>query len=221
MASGRRVHATQRLREHLEQHEQFDWSSQTPARRAALEAFLRLSNVNGFSAVTMRALATELNIKAPSLYAHFPNGRDEIVAESLRWHFSKFAFAILAEVEKTETAQEFWDAMVREHLIRQVTLPESNLWDLLIATDRIVRFLPSGLHEEVDRWVNFYEDLYRASAEDMGVEGTTDEHIHLVLTVIEGSGRWCTHYALTSAVERAIQVSHALLRLPSPQPACV
>lgn len=218
MTSGHRLHAMERLQEQLGQ---FDWSSQTPARRAALEAFLRLSNVRGFAAVTMRALATELNIKAPSLYAHFPNGREEIVAESLRWHFSKFAFAILAEVEQTETAEEFWDAMVREHLIRQVTLPESNLWDLLIATDRIVRFLPPGLHEEADRWVSFYEDLYRATAVDMGVEGTTSEHIHLVLTVIEGAGRWCTIDTLPAAINRAIQVSHALLRLPAPQGACV
>jgi AcrR family transcriptional regulator len=208
----------ERLREHLEQ---FDWSSQTPARRAALEAFLRLSNVRGFSAVTMRALATELSIKAPSLYAHFPNGRDEIVAESLRWHFSKFGFAILGAVETTETAEEFWDAMVREHLIRQVTLPESNLWDLLVATDTIVRFLPPGLHAEVDRSVSFYEDLYRASAADMGVEGTTDEHIHLVLTVIEGAGRWCTVETLSTAVDRAIQVSHTLLRMPAPERVCV
>ncbi|KRF24397.1 TetR/AcrR family transcriptional regulator [Phycicoccus sp. Soil803] len=213
MTSDRRLDALERLREHLEQ---FDWSSQTPSRRAALEAFLRLSNVNGFGAVTMRALASELKIKAPSLYAHFPNGRDEIVAESLRWHFSKFGYAVIAKVEVTETAREFWEAMVREHLIRQVMLPESNLWDILVATDKIVRFLPPGLHAEVDRWVTHYEDLYRACAADMGMHETTDEHIHLVLTVIEGAGRWCDVETLPHAVDRATQVAYTLIALPAP-----
>lgn len=212
MSTSQRFVAARRLRGHLEQS---DWSNQTPARRAALEAFLRLANANGFLGVSMRALAAELKIKAPSLYAHFPNGRDEIVAESLRWHFTKFGFAILAEVEKTETPEAFWDAMVREHLVRQVTLPESNLWDLLVATDSMVSFLPDGLHAEVDRWVSFYEDLYRAAATDMGVDGVDDERIHLVLTVLEGASRWCTQKTLLRNVDRAIQVSHVLVRLPA------
>ncbi|WP_336159767.1 TetR/AcrR family transcriptional regulator [Amycolatopsis sp. VC5-11] len=212
MSSARRYDASERLRVHLSQ---FDWSGQTPARRAALEAFLRLSNAHGFTTVTMRMLATELTIKAPSLYAYFPGGRDEIVAESLRWHFSKFGYAILAAVDRTETAAEFWDAMVREHLTRQVTLPESDLWDLLVATDAVVPSLPAGLHDQVDSWVAYYEDMYRAAAIDMGIDADVDEQIRLVLTVVEGARRWCSADTLPDAVARAIQVSHSLLRLPS------
>jgi AcrR family transcriptional regulator len=212
MSSARRRDAAERLRVQLSQ---FDWSGQAASRRAALKAFLRLSSVHGFSAVTMRMLATELTIKAPSLYAYFPDGRDEIVAESLRWHFCKFGSAILAAVENTETATEFWDAMVREHLIRQVMLPESDLWDLLVATDAIMRSLPSGLHEEVDGWVAFYEDMYRAAAIDMGIDGDTDEQIRLVLTVVEGARRWCTVENLPHAITRAVPVSHTLIRLPA------
>lgn len=212
MSSARRHDAAEKLRVHLGQ---FDWSGQTASRRAALEAFLRLSNAYGFTTVTMRMLAKELTIKAPSLYAYFPGGRDEIVAESLRWHFSKFGFAILAAVEKTATATEFWDAMVREHLTRQVMLPESDLWDLLVATDAIVPSLPAGLHDQVDSWVEYYEDLYRAAALDMGIDTDVDEQIRLVLTVVEGARRWCSAETLPHAVARAVQVSHMLLRLPA------
>jgi AcrR family transcriptional regulator len=62
-----------------------DWSAQTPARQRIPRAFLRLATAHGFNSVTMRTLGRELDMKAPSLYSSFPRGKDEIVAESLRW----------------------------------------------------------------------------------------------------------------------------------------
>lgn len=47
-------------------------------RARVLETALRLVNERGASALTMRALATELDIEAPSLYKHIAN-KDEIL----------------------------------------------------------------------------------------------------------------------------------------------
>lgn len=47
-------------------------------RARVLDAALRLVNERGASALTMRALATELDIEAPSLYKHIAN-KDEIL----------------------------------------------------------------------------------------------------------------------------------------------
>lgn len=214
MSSTLRAAAAQRLRDHLGQ---FDWSVQTPSRRLALEAFLRLANVHGFGAVTMRMLAKELNIKAPSLYAHFPDGKDEIVAESLRWHFTKFGDAVLEAVDGTDSPAEFWDAMVSVHVTRQVQLPESNLWDLLVATDSSVHFLPTEVRRDVDSLVAHYEDMYRAAAIDMGRD-VPDDALALVMTVLEGSTRWCHPEDLHRTIARAVQVSHVLVELPAVAP---
>ncbi|WP_416393531.1 MULTISPECIES: TetR/AcrR family transcriptional regulator [unclassified Curtobacterium] len=211
MSSTHRLDAAKRLQQHLEQ---FDWSAQTASRQQALEAFLRLANVHGFTAVTMRMLASELHIKAPSLYAHFPEGKDEIVAVSLRWHFSKFGSAILNAVDAAVGPAAFWDALVATHLSRQVRLPESNLWDLLVATDRTVHFLPVAVRADVDALVRHYEDMYRATATDMGV-ALSEEILALVMTVLEGATRWCRPDDLPDGIARAQQVSRMLLKLPA------
>jgi AcrR family transcriptional regulator len=211
MGSTHRAGAVERMRSHLNQ---FDWSAQSASRRLALEAFLRLANVHGFAAVTMRMLAKELNIKAPSLYAHFPDGKDEIVGDSLRWHFTKFGEAILEAVQEAATPEAFWNAMVEVHVRRQVELPESNLWDLLVATDASVHFLPADLRRDVDALVALYEDMYRAAAEDMGHEVSSDV-LALVMTILEGATRWCVTGPIDAGVARAVQVSHAFLRLPA------
>src|SRR6476620_984277 len=88
--------------------EEWDWAGQGASRRHILEAFLELAIANGFSSVSMRTIANAVNIKPPSLYSHFPDGRDEIVAESLRWHFHQFGVALLDAVSQATSAEDFW-----------------------------------------------------------------------------------------------------------------
>lgn len=106
--------------------------------------------------------------------------------------------------------------MVHVHLTRQVELPESNLWDLLVATDQVVRFLPQPLRAEVDAWVDLYEALYRAAAQDMGF-GPSVQQVKLVMTVLEGANRWVMWdgepRSLAALVEKANTATLALLEL--------
>ena len=196
--------------------DEWDWAGQGAARRNILEAFLELAIKNGFSSVSMRTIASAVNIKPPSLYSHFPNGRDEIVADSLRWHFHRFGVALLDAVGRATSAEEFWDAMVRLHFTRQVRLPESNLWDLLVATDRMARILPAELRAQVDDWVRLHQDMYVAAAVDMGFR-EAEERVKIVMTLLEGATRWaspdCDDEELDKLTDRAVLLSRAILEL--------
>ncbi|MBY4012751.1 TetR/AcrR family transcriptional regulator [Rhodococcoides fascians] len=167
-----------------------DWSSQSPSRRQILEVFLVLALERGINSVSMRMIAQEIGIKAPSIYSHFPNGRNEILAEASRWHFYKFGTALLTALATCKDANQCWTAMVTVHTTRQLTLPESNLWDLLMATDKMVHTLPSEVREEADEMVVLYENLYRAAAREMGVS-EPDGVVDIVMTLLEGATRWC------------------------------
>lgn len=92
----------------------FDWSRLTETRRHVLEAFLVLAAQHGYPSVTMRDLGAAVSVKAPSLYKHFRNGREEVVREALRWPYHRFAVAVLGAVENTSVALDFWDALVGE-----------------------------------------------------------------------------------------------------------
>lgn len=194
--------------------EEWDWAGQGASRRHILEAFLQLAIANGFSSVSMRTIANAVNIKPPSLYSHFPNGRDEIVAESLRWHFHRFGSALLEAVDHAESADDFWDAMVRLHFTRQVRLPESNLWDLLVATDRMASILPADLRTQVDDWVALHENMYAAAARDMG-HSKPEERVGMVVTLLEGATRWApgnyNDAELGIMADKAVQVSRIIL----------
>lgn len=211
------IQASEDLRLYLDA---IDWSRQSPSRQRILEVFLRLAVENGFNSVSMRMLAKALDIKAPSVYSHFPDGRDEIVTESLRWHFHQFGTALLAEVDQARSADEYWAALVRVHLTRQLTLPESNLWDLLVATDRMAGFLPDDLRAEVTQWIGLHEAMYRAAARDLGVE-SPDELVRVVVTLLEGATRWCNWSGsdddLPALTDHVVALTRSLLTVVTPQ----
>jgi len=186
MDASARFRSRDAFREYLDS---FDWSRQSPARVRLLEAFLRLVVAHGFESVSLRMIARAVDIKAPSIYSHFPDGKDELVAEAQRWYFHQFGTALLAEVDATETADEFWDAMVRLHFTRQLALPESNLWDLLVATDRMVGVLPDQLRSEIDTALDLHQAMYRSAAEDLGFPDSGTE-VRIVVALLESATRW-------------------------------
>ncbi|WP_228032596.1 TetR/AcrR family transcriptional regulator [Mycolicibacterium sp. P9-22] len=205
------------LEEFIRQFQSASRDSMSPAKRRVLETFLTLCVSHGMESVSMRTLAKELDIKAPSIYTHFPGGRDEIVAESLGSQFHGFSQALVNAVAGAPDASAFWDAMVRLHFTRQVELPESNLWDLIVATDRTAHVLPADLSARVSNWIDRYEALYVAAALDMGIDGT-GRRVKVVMTVLEGATRWFSGDASPDAVrlgaDQAVLISRQLLTLP-------
>jgi AcrR family transcriptional regulator len=188
-----------------------DWSAQTPARQRILVAFLRLATAKGFNSVTMRTLGRELDMKAPSLYSSFPRGKDEIVAESLRWFTHRFARDLLGAAEATTTPEEYWAALVRFHLAQQLQRPEADLRDLLVATDRVARFLSDEACEEVASWMKLHEDMYAAAAQEMGFR-LPRQTIRVIFTFLDGAGRWAAWNGGVAELEGLLDYTVVLSR---------
>lgn len=183
------------------------------SRERIIVAFLRLAVEHGLQSVSMRMLGDAVGIKAPSVYSHFPGGRDEIVSESLRWNLRRFGSALLEQIDSTKDDEDYWNTLVRVHLMRQISLPESNLWDLIIASDRVTEFLPPSLRAEVYEYLSLHENMYFAGALALGTD--SEEKVRIVITVLEGASRWLnwdgTQEELDRAANRAIPITHALL----------
>ncbi|WP_179757357.1 TetR/AcrR family transcriptional regulator [Kineococcus aurantiacus] len=166
-----------------------DWTDLSPMKLAILETFLGLAARHGWSSVTMRMLGQAMSVKAPSLYAHFPGGRREVVIQSLSWSAHRFARAVLSSLAGATTADDAWETLVRIHLRRQLALPESDLWDLIVATDAQVGGLPDAARATAQGHVACYEDLLTAVVVQLGVPDPSSL-VRLVLTLLEGAGRW-------------------------------
>jgi len=184
--SPRVVAARALFKQHLDR---CDWSGLTPGRSRILDVFLKLATIEGYSAVTMRALARQANVKAATIYFHFPGGRSEIVAQSLRWHYTNWGYAILEAIDQSTSAEEFWDALVGSAAKQQVSIPASDLWDLLVRMDRAGGFLEPEFRHEIDHWLDLCCNLFQAGAEALGFVATRRK-IRAVMSMLDASTTW-------------------------------
>jgi AcrR family transcriptional regulator len=208
-----RLRAAEQLRQYIGK---VDWGDLTYRRRQILEAFVSLASTNGYESVTMRTLGERVGVKAPSIYRHFAGGRDEIVTEAFRWHFYRFASAVLEGTDGTDDVHDFWNALVRVHLQRQLESPENDLWDILMASDRIAGFLPPETRREYTEWLFLYDQMYVGAAAELGYEfDDVGKFVRVVVKVLDTANEWCrwdgTKKDLHRCVEQAIAISRALL----------
>lgn len=208
-----RLVAADQLRDYLGQ---LDWSHLTYRRQQILEAFVELASTIGYQSVTMRAVGEKVGVKAPSIYRHFVDGRDEIVLEAYRWHFYRFAQALLEAVDQTSTAEEYWNGLLGVHLSRQLESRENDMWDILLASDRIGGFLPADMREESREWMRLYEQMHTAVVSELGYAATdVTKFVKLIVKICDTASEWCewdgTQKALQVCVEQAIAISHTLL----------
>ncbi|MFZ3572217.1 GntR family transcriptional regulator [Streptomyces sp. BH097] len=201
----------------------FDWSGLTEGRRQILDAFLGIATTSGYASVTMRGIGKRLLVKAPSLYSHFPGGRDELVALALRWHYTRWAGSVVRAVREVEDPRAFLAALVRHHVRNQLETVENDMFDLLLATDRFSRMLPPRTRDEVAHLVSLYQDLYLGVVSDLGYGGDTSRVVAMAVTLLDGVRSWSGWEgdpgSLGGIVESAVRAVDALLNtLPAAGP---
>ena len=170
---------------------QFNWDSLSKGQKKVLDAFSDVAITHGFTAVTMRSLATALNMKAPSLYAHFPEGREQIVAQTLRWHYSHYGFNLLKTLDESENLQQCWENLIEIHLAHQIKKPESKLWDLMIITYNLGGWITPELGEEMSYWSEFTERVYFEIAKALELNPSI-EKVKMMMVVLEHATQWTT-----------------------------
>jgi hypothetical protein len=127
------------------------------------------------------------------------------VTEAYRWHFFRFATAIIDVVDGTENAAEFWRSIIRVHLHYQMRLPENDMWDILIASDRVAGFLPDEAREEHRQWVGLYDDMHAAAALELGhTFGMIGVFVRLVVKILDTANEWCHWDGTDSDFDRCV-----------------
>lgn len=192
----------------------FDFSDVGSKRLAILNVFMRLAAARGYGAVTMRSIGAELRIKAPSIYSHFPGGREEITEYSLRWQSRDYGESLLRAVATVQDHNEMWDTLVRNHCLQQLDNPNNRLWDMIVASDRVGRFLPSTLRTDMDERLNLFIRLYAAVAEELGYANSYQK-ARAVMSLMDCVGVWCDWPSEAglqeTSLDRAVALSRGIL----------
>lgn len=155
-----------RIREFLES--QIDAGKQTEGRRRIMGAYFEVALREGVTSVSMRAIAKQANLKAGSLYTHFPDGKDEIIHEALISGYADFfRYVVLAvpdELQGVEALRE----LVSLHVAFQLDNKSNVYSDAVIAADQAGQILPEETREAFESCRQMYFDFIISILDDIG-----------------------------------------------------
>ncbi len=192
--------------------DEFDFSRLTNSRVHILRVFLELATREGYSSASMRTLAKELDIKAPSLYSHFPGGRDEMVSAALMWHHNGFYSAVLGALVDAETPDEAWDTIISVHVRRQLMMPEYDMIDLLIASDRHSGVLQDDVRTTLIQLHSLYSALFETTAREMGYSTGVEDAVAMIVSFLDGVSSWSRWDGSIETVDEIVVKATAVSR---------
>jgi AcrR family transcriptional regulator len=162
-----------------------------PARERVLEATYSCVARYGISKTTVEDVAREARLSRATLYRHFPGGKDELIAETIRWETGRFFTRLASAVagagglaELLEEALLFAHEAIEGHVVLQKILqtePELLLPRLSVDNGRVLG------------WIRvFLQPAVEAHGLPPGVDSAaaTDYLSRMVLSFIAAQGRW-------------------------------
>lgn len=164
--------------------------SPTAGRRKIMAAVLRLAVAKGYAGLSMRSIAKEVQMQAPSLYSHYPGGKDELVSETLRWVYTEFLASVLVGVRPEDSADQEFSKVVGNHLRFQMVNEWSSLWETLVEADRAAGFLSSETRELVQGMRSLYASYIAALVEEIGASDNSKTTAKLIIHMLNAAPAW-------------------------------
>jgi len=178
--------ALKRLKAFSKETDIYDISAK---KQEILFLFMRLAASRGYSSVSMRTLGDALHIKAPSLYSHFPGGKEEIVARCLRMQSTAYCVGLVAATANEENPDLMFERVCRYHCIEQLKNPDHNWWDMILDSDRVGQFLPADVRQEMHARVAVLEEIYEHLIACMAQKNARIKS-KAIMSLVDSVGKW-------------------------------
>lgn len=92
------------------------------------------------------------------------------------------------------------------HITQQIKHPENDLFDMLMATDRLGSVLPNALRTEMVEWMAFCDFMYESIATDLGADDAKRKS-RLIRVSLDGANSWWSGMVLRK-ISKSVLAMH-------------
>ncbi|MGX1702178.1 TetR/AcrR family transcriptional regulator [Microbacterium sp. NPDC055357] len=170
---------------------------------AAIQLFTRL----GYGGTSMRAIASEVGIQAASIYAHFPQGKSQILFEGLREIFEEFLAHLISPLTPEMSSDEQLGTIIEQHVLWQLDYGSKALaWDAAFSGLGVHGVLADEQQKELRRLQRLYHDyLAELIAEQVPQGADVRRLTRLCLLLCDDAGRVRANDEPTDSVSRFVR----------------
>jgi AcrR family transcriptional regulator len=162
----------------------------------ALDATFAEVAAHGLGALTVEAVAVRAGSSRATLYRHFPGGRDELVARTIRREVQRFFEAVLADAPSSEGGVvdhvggvicAAYHLLGRHEVLQRLLVDEADAIVPSLAT--VQPLVASGLATHLEA-VFVAANRRGEVRDDVDLSAAADHCARLVLSYVGSAGRW-------------------------------
>lgn len=175
----------------------------SPAKAKILATAMSLFTKTGFAGTSMRDIASDVGIKAASLYSHFPDGKTQILAVGLRSILDQFHAFVIEDIRYDLSAVDQLHAVLARHVRWQIDFGETAVaWDAAINQFGVAGALPDGVLEHIRDEQALYLDFIRALVIEVNAGRSSSEDVSSAVMLLCNSA----HRFLPAELRSSAQV---------------
>ncbi len=160
-------------------------------RTRVLEATLICAGRSGLGRLTVEEVGREAGVGRATIYRRFPQGRDQLIGETVTWEVGRF-FARLAD--EIDDAPDFRARLERGLMAAHRAVEAHEVLQNVLATDgeRLVATIDAAMPVVHGAIRGYLEPFLAAERLQPGVDAhdAADHLARLVLSYVDSQGRW-------------------------------
>lgn len=160
-------------------------------RSRIIDVAMEMFTGRGYAGTPMRAIASGVGIKAASIYAHFPSGKEELLKAALQEILDEFLAFVVAPLRGEMNEREQLATIVDRHVTWQLTQGEkAPAWDAAIRQYGIAGVLSEKDIAPIRAQQALYHE-YVTSLVRSQSKAAPSEKALAILTLCDQAPLWC------------------------------
>ncbi len=167
----------------------------------------------GYAGTSMRQIAAGCGIKAASLYAHFPEGKQQLLREGLRDIYDEFLAYLVAPLREGMDDATALRTVVQQHIRWQLAEGDKAMaWDAAVQQFGVADVLDEDTIDRVRAHQALYHSYLQALVKSSGAEPANDRTT-AVVALCDQARRWVDRARdLTEQQNEVVERVWALVR---------
>lgn len=154
-------------------------------RERLMQAVINVTLEKGYIGLSMRSIARAAKIQPASIYSHYENGKEQLVAETLLHAYLEFLRTILRDAPDASTAPEDrFGGLLRVHLAFQFRTGWSDLWQVLVENESATEHISPEHRGSLEELQSAYVQLLTALMLEMKSPGNVRLKVRLVIELL-------------------------------------
>lgn len=154
-------------------------------RERLMQAVIGVTLEKGYIGLSMRSIAKAAKMQPASIYSHYENGKDQLVADTLLHAYLEFLRTVLKSALPSDApAEDQFESLIRVHIAFQFRTGWSDLWEVLVVNESATDHIEPEDRAALETLQSAYVGFVGALLTELNSAGNVELKVRLIIDLL-------------------------------------